>query len=237
MLTKDSRRRHGLHGPHGIAPAISATIAVVIWAGLVAPVRGDEGVAATPYDPAALAEIAVDVLMSGATSRDDSVPEETRPLGAAAAETAVASEPDPDSPALRHDPRQRGHQRPDSAACPRRRRTTAPTAETAGYQSNSWRQAARTPRARSASRRASSPRSSGLDPALKAHADGLRAAGPPVRVRLPPAAGPAERGAREEAGAASASSSSVPTTTTTRPACRSRRSRRSPRCPRSSGSG
>ena len=168
MPTKDSRRWHGLHGPHGsVAPAISATIAVVIWAGLVAPVRGDEGVAATPYDRAALAEIAADVLMSGATSPDDSVPEETRPLGAAADETAVASEPDPDSPATDMIPASEGTTVPiRRASSASKNDTAAPTAETAGYQSNSWRQRLDTGRALSFSSGVLAA-ASGLDPTLQ----------------------------------------------------------------------
>ena len=106
-----------------------------------------------------------------------------------------------------------------------------------GYQSNSWRQARPQPHARSASRRASSRPSSGLDPALKAHADRTARRGPAVRVRLSPAARPARTGRSRRRWPASVSSSSAPRRPPQGPPAGRDRSRRSPRCPTSSGSG
>ena len=131
-----------------------------------------------------------------------------------------ARAPDPDSPVTHIAPAQEGiHVAiPAGSAAAKK---VIPEAATAGYQSNSWRQ--RRPdaaRALSFSSGVLAP-GVGLDPALKAHADGLRAAGPRVRLRLSPAARPARRGRSRRSWPASESSSSVPTTTTTRPACRS----------------
>src|SRR5262245_28654942 len=63
----------------GVASATSATIAMLIWSGLVAPVGGEEGAARPTYDRAVLSEIARDVLRRGATGTGQSVPEPTAP--------------------------------------------------------------------------------------------------------------------------------------------------------------
>lgn len=174
MFTRDSRRSRCPLGLHRI---LASGLAVAICSAIGSPVRAAEHVAATPYDRAALAEIAQDVLR-GATSADESVPEETLPLAEAApAATDVSAEPDPDSPATDIVPAREAITVPiPLASFASKNDQATPTADTTSYQSNSFRHRLDTRRALSFSSGVLAP-SSGLDPELKSHADGLRAQG------------------------------------------------------------
>jgi subtilisin family serine protease len=149
---------------------------VLIWSGLVSPVGGEDRVALPSYDRGVLSEMAQDVLRHATTGRNQSVPESTSAGADAKEEMAVVgSAPDPASPVTHIAPAREGIHvsiSPTSSA-PKKK---LPTSATTGYQSNSWRQRADTARALSFSSGVLAP-SSGLDPALKAHADGLRAEG------------------------------------------------------------
>jgi subtilisin family serine protease len=150
-------------------------IAVLIWSGLVSPVSGGEGVTVAPYDRAVLSEIARDVLRRGATGPSLSAPELAAPAADLPAETVVGSTADPVPPVADSAPVREGITVPipPGTSAPRK---APPRSATTSYQSNSWRQRADTGRALSFSSGVLAP-SSGLDPALKAHADGLRAQG------------------------------------------------------------
>ena len=146
-----------------VASAVSAMIAVLIWSGLVSPVGGEGRVAVPPYDRGVLSEIARDVLRRGATGGNQSVPESTSPMAEAEEEIAVVeSAPELVPPAAHMAPAREGIvvPIPPTSSAPKK---VLSKAATTGYQSNSWRQR-RTPRARSASRRASSPRRPGSTP-------------------------------------------------------------------------
>ena len=159
-----------------IAPAASAMIAVLIWSGLVSPVSGGEGVTVAPYDRAVLSEIARDVLRRGVTGPSLSAPEPTGPAADPPAETAVVgSTAGPVPPIADSAPAREGIivPIPPGTSAPRK---APPGSATTSYQSNSGRQRADTGRSLSFSSGVLAP-SSGLDPALKAHADGLRAEG------------------------------------------------------------
>ena len=223
MFMTYSQRPRCLPGfRRSVAPAVSSMIAVLIWSGLVSPVGGEDRVAVPPYDRGVLSEMARDVLRRGATGGNQSVPEPTSPAADAKEEMAVVgSAPDPAPPVTHIAPAREGISVsiPPTSSAPKKE---LPTSATTGYQSNSWRQRPDTARALSFSSGVLAP-SSGLDPALKAHADGLRAQGRQFvygfllpRVRLDEAL--------ERSWPASVWSFSVPTTTTRRPACRSDRS-------------
>jgi Subtilase family/CARDB len=158
--------------------AASATIAVLIWSGLVSPVGGEQGLVLPPYDRGILSEIAQDVLRRGSTGPNQSLPEAISP-GAEAQEevVVVGSAPDP-VPAPTHiAPAREGTSVsiPPTSSAPKKK--VLPESATTSHQSNSWRQA-RPEAARSLSFSSGvlAP-SSGLDAALKSHADGLRAQG------------------------------------------------------------
>ena len=172
-----SQRRRCLPGFRGcVAPAVSSMIAVLIWSGLVSPVGAEDRVSVPPYDRKVLSEMAQDVLRHGTTGRNQSVPESTSPSADATEEMAVVgSAPDPASPVTHIAPAREGiHVSISPTSSPPKKKL--PTSATTGYQSNSWRQRPDTGRALSFSSGVLAP-SSGLDPALKAHADGLRAQG------------------------------------------------------------
>ena len=177
MFMTYSHRPCCLRGfPRNLAPAISVMITVLIWSGLVSPVGGEERVAVPLYDHAGLSEIARDVLRRAATGPSQSVPEPTAPAATPEEEIAVVeSAADPKPPATDLVPAREGISvaiPPTSTA----RKKMPPTSATTSYESNSGRQRAPAARALSFSSGVLAP-SSGLDPALKTHADGLRAEG------------------------------------------------------------
>ena len=148
----------------GVAPAVSSMIAVLIWSGLVSPVGGEDRVAVPPYDRAVLSEIAQDVLRRGSTGRNQSVPESTSPGADAKEEMAVVgSAPDPASARDAHRPRARGHTASRFRPRPRRQRRSFRRRRPPAINPTRG-GSALTPRARSASRRASSPRRPGSTP-------------------------------------------------------------------------
>ena len=160
----------------GVAPAVSSMIALLIWSGLVSPVGGEDRVAVPPYDRGVLSEMAQDVLRHRSTGRNQSVPESTSPSTDAKEEMAVVgSAPDPASPVTHIAPAREGISVaiPPAASAPKKK---LPASAATGYESNSWRQRPDTARALSFSSGDLAP-SFGLDPSLKAHADGLRAQG------------------------------------------------------------
>jgi subtilisin family serine protease len=177
MFMTNSRRPRCLLGfRKSVASAVSAMSAVVICSGLVSPVGGEDRVAVPSYDRGVLSEMARDVLRHGATGGNQSVPEHTSPAADAKEELAVVgSAPDPASPVTHIAPAREGISVaiPPASSAPKKK---LPASATTDYQSNSWRQRPDTARALSFSSGVLAP-SSGLDPALKAHADGLRAQG------------------------------------------------------------
>jgi len=153
-------------------------IAVLIWAGLACPVGGEERVAGPRFDRGVLSDIAQDVLRRGAAGPDQSVPEPVSPGAEAQQAIAVtASGLDPVPDVTHAAPAREAISvpiPPTSSARLKAPQKVLPTAPAASYQSNSWRQARpETARALSFSSGVLAP-SSGLDPALKAHASGLR---------------------------------------------------------------
>ncbi len=152
----------------------SVAVAVMLCSGLASPARSDDG-SATPYDAAALAEIVQNVLTRAATGPDTSPPEEAWPATASAVGSPVASPPDAASPGTEMAPAEEASvvriRRPSRASKPVE---TGLSADAAGYRSNSWRQRRDTGRALGFSSGTLAP-SSGLDPALRFQAQGLRA--------------------------------------------------------------
>ncbi len=130
-----------------------------------------------PHDLRVLSEIAQDVLRRGATGPDQSEPESISPAAEAKEAIAVVgSGPDavPDVAPIAPGRETTGVAIPPTSAAPRK---VLPKSATASYQSNSGRQAPpETARSLSFSSGVLAP-SSGLDPRLKVHADGLRAQG------------------------------------------------------------
>ena len=176
FVTNSQRPRRRLGFRRRVAPAASSMIAVLIWSGLVSPASGEDRGTGPRYDRAVLSEIARDVLRRGAAGGNQSVPESTSPMGEAEEELAVAeSAPELVPPATHIAPAREGIivPIPPTSSAPKK---VLSKSETTGYQSNSWRQRPETERALSFSSGVLAP-SSGLDPALKAHADGLRAQG------------------------------------------------------------
>ena len=177
FMTYSQRPRYLPGFRKSVAPAVSSMIAVLIWSGLVSPVGGEDRVRVPPSDRGALSESARDVLHRGSTGGNQSVLEPVSPAAEAEAEIAVVgSAPDPGSPVTHMAPAREGTSVPipPTSSAPKK---VLPKSETTGYQSNSWRQARpETERALSFSSGVLA-RSSGLDPALQAHADGLRAQG------------------------------------------------------------
>jgi subtilisin family serine protease len=192
MLPRYSQRpRHPLGFHEDVVPVAAAMIAALIWFGLASPVSGEETVTAPPYDRGVLSDIAHDVLRRGATGPDQSVPESISPAADAQESIAgVGSGPDsvPDVAHIAPARETVSVTIPPTASAPRK---VLPKSATPGHQSNSWRQAPpETARSLSFSSGVLA-RSSGLDPALKAHADGLRAQGRPsvygfLLLRVPP---------------------------------------------------
>src|SRR5215471_17458327 len=182
MFTTQSRRPWGRPGfAKCLAPATFAAFAVVMWTGLSSSVNGQEQTAAQRDDRATLSEIARDVSRRAAAGADQSAPEPTEPGARATTEatrqlTGVGSPPDPLPPVTHIAPPR------DGISVPIPPRSAAPSkgigeSAVGSYESNSSRQA-RPEAARSLSfaSGALAP-SSGLDPALLAHADGVRAQG------------------------------------------------------------
>ena len=152
--------------------------AAMITARLVCPAGAEPNNAPESHDPRVLADIARDVLRRGATGPIQSAPEPTLPAPAFQEQTTeIEVAVDPDSPSAPLAPAREGITvaiPPESA---RPKKKMVPQSATTGYQSNSWRQKrADTARALSFSSGALAP-ATGLDPALKTHADALRAEG------------------------------------------------------------
>jgi len=176
MLTTCSQRPRGVPGfRKSAAPVVSSMIAVLIWSGLVSSVGGEQGLVVPPYDRGMLSEIAQDVLRRGSTGPNQSLPEAISPGAEAQEEIGVVGSALDPVPAYTHiAPAREGTSVsiPPTSSAPKK---VLPKSATTSYQSNSWRQARpETARALSFSSGVLAP-SSGLDPALKAHADGLRA--------------------------------------------------------------
>ena len=164
-----------------IAPLASATIAVLIWSGLASPISAEERAATPTYDRNVLSEIGRDVLRRGATGSNQSVPEPRSPAAEAEeAAAVVGSGPDPVPNVTHADSAREGISvpiPPPSSARLKATQKVPPAAPDTSYQSNSWRQARpETARGLSFSSGVLAP-ASGLDPALRAHADTLRAQG------------------------------------------------------------
>ncbi|HEY8515532.1 MAG TPA: S8 family serine peptidase [Candidatus Binatia bacterium] len=181
MLTKNGPRARNLRELRGrLASALVASLALALCVGPVSSVAGDQSVVRPPYDEALLAEIA-EAVLAGLPA---SPPEATSPAapssapGAAASDAAAAdasaAEPElaPDELAAELAPAVEGVNVliPPGAMASRKK----PDAKaTATYLSNSSRQRADAGRALSFSSGVRAP-ASGLDPALEAHAHGLR---------------------------------------------------------------
>ena len=159
-----------------VAPAVAVMIAVLIWAGLADPVSGGPRKATPRYDRQVLSEIADDVLRRAAARPDRSVPESVSTRDAAEDEaTADEDALHPEGPVTHIAPAREGitvEIPPGSAAATK---AIAEDIDT-GYHSNSWRQRPGTARGLSFSSGVLAP-GSGLDPALKAQAEGPGARG------------------------------------------------------------
>jgi len=156
-------------------------VIALLCSGLVSSARGQQGAAVPLLDRGILSEIAQDVLRRASTGPSQSVPEPTSPAADATEEIAVVGTVlDLDAPITHIDPALEGISvpiPPTSSARQKAPQKALATSAADSYQSNSWRQARpETARALSFSSGVLAP-SSGLDPALKAHADGLRAQG------------------------------------------------------------
>src|SRR5262245_34681574 len=182
MLTTDMLITVLRRSPSCLSPvrktALSAMTAAMIAARLVCPAGAEPNIAPAPHDPRVLADIARDVLRRGATGPIQAAPEPTLPASAFQEPTTeIEVAVDPDSPSAPLAAAREGITvaiPPESA---RPKKKMAPQSATTGYQSNSWRQKrADTARALSFSSGALAP-ATGLDPALKTHADALRAEG------------------------------------------------------------
>ncbi len=177
-MTGSQRPRRLLGFRKSLAPATSAMIAGLIWSGLASPVGGEEKIAVPSQDRGVLSEIAQDVLRRGSTGPNQSVPEATSPGPHAEKSFAVGGRaPDPLPPITHIAPARDAISVPIPPAFSAPKKKIVPESPTTSYRSNSGRQARpETARALSFSSGVLAP-SSGLDPALKAHADGLRAQG------------------------------------------------------------
>ena len=152
-------------------------MAALISAGVTCPVTAEERVQRPPYDRRVLSEIARDVLRRGATGANQSVPQRTSPGGRPEPESAVVeSASDVAVPATDISPVREGITVPIEPESRPPKKAVPAEAAAAGYHSNSWRQRPDTARGLSFSSARLAP-ASGLDPALKAHAGGLRAQG------------------------------------------------------------
>ena len=181
MLTTDTRRPHRSLGFRQIvASTACAVMAALTSDGLTRSVSAEDRVP-PPYDRRALSEIARDVLRRGAAGADPSVAEPSLPGGTAEQKpepdaTAADSEPAQAVTATDIAPTPEGIMVPIVPRARERQKPSPDELNPAGYQSNSWRQRSDTGRALSFSSGRLAP-ASGLDPALAAHAHGLRAAG------------------------------------------------------------
>ena len=160
-----------------LAPALATISAVLTAAALLCPVAAEHGAPVPRYDRRVLSEIAQDVLRRAASGPDQPVARVSLPTrqpdeGIEAAGSAADLAP----PATDIAPTQAGTIVEIAPGTPAPGRKTAPKTSAAGYHSNSWRQRSDTARGLSF---ASGVRAaaSGLDPALAAQADGLRAEG------------------------------------------------------------
>ena len=159
-----------------LAPAFSVMTAVLMSVALVCPVAAERGGGAPRYDRRVLSDIAADVLKRGATGPVQSVPAQALPVTEAEPEIAVIEAvPDGPSPATSIAPPRETIAvpiTPGAAVAPK----VIPETAADGYQSNSWRQRSHAPGGLSFASGVL-PSASGLDPALKDHADGLRQQG------------------------------------------------------------
>jgi hypothetical protein len=156
-------------------------LAVLLWSGAAGPAGAAGGLPVPPYDPAALSEIAGNVLRRGLTGGPGQpAAEATSPRpGAAALEPGDDADgpPDPDAPAAHIEPAREGITVPIPPGSAPVEKVMPETATAGGYRSNSWRQAPpKAPRGLGFSSGVLAP-SSGLDPALQTEADSLRAQG------------------------------------------------------------
>ena len=145
-------------------PVASAIVAVLLVSGPVSPVGGEDKTTVPQHDRAVLAEIAQDVINRASTGHDRTLPESSSRDGVPDEIAVVGSAPDP-APALSHiAPAREGISVsiPPTSSAPKK-----PAPATSGPPAiNPTRggRRARNPRARSASRRASSPRLPGSTP-------------------------------------------------------------------------
>src|SRR5262245_48035468 len=191
MFTKHSRRASRLTAfVNGVTGAAVLLIAMLLCGGLAPAAQGEEEGAAPVLNRAFLSETAHDVLKNGSTGAAQSAPEPTGPGATVAPEFGVVrGAPDRAPPVTDIAPVREAI----SVPIPPRSRTrgkAAAQSASGSYESNSWRQpASEAARALSFSSGVLPP-ASGLDPALTASADGVRARGRShvyafLRLRVP----------------------------------------------------
>src|SRR5262245_13627798 len=152
---------------------LSVLTALLLSARLVCPADAEQGGIRPTLDRRVLSEIARDVVKRGATGPTQSEPTQTLPAAEAEPETTAAEAPDGPIPATSIAPPSQtvAVPIPPGAAAARQAK---PDTTAAGYQSNSGRQRPQELRTLGFASGILPP-ASGLDPALKDHAHGLRA--------------------------------------------------------------
>jgi hypothetical protein len=144
----------------------------------VSPVGSEERIRVPKDNAAALADIARDVINRASAGADRAPSEPSSQVGVADESTVAGGASDPAPPLGHHPPGRVGISVPAPATASPPKRGPA-TSGTAGYQSNSWRQApAESARSLSFSSGFFTP-PPGLDPALKLQADRVRVEGRP----------------------------------------------------------
>ena len=182
MFTTNSRREHPSPTFNKIvAWAAYSMMALLTCAGVTAPVTAEDRGQRTPYDRRVLSEIARDVLRNRATGANQSVAQPsllgwTPGLKPEPDSTVADTEPDEGMTATHIAPAREGNTVPIDRLARQPQKSLPQAAEPAGYHSNSWRRRTDAGRGLSFSSGRLAP-ASGLDPALAAHANGLRADG------------------------------------------------------------
>ena len=174
-MTRARRHRRLLGFCRRSGPVASAIVAVLLVSGSLSPVGSEEGLRVPQHDPAVLAEIARDVINRASAGPGQPRSESSSPIGVPNVVGATRGASDP-GPALSHPPGREGISVSSPATVsPPKQVPAIPGAD--GYQSNSWRQRpAQSARALSFSSGFFAP-PPGLDAALKARADRVRAEG------------------------------------------------------------
>src|SRR5262245_49790442 len=134
------RRRFAFVRPRAVSIAL-ASVAAIVWSGIVSPTLAEETAPGAPPSAAALATITEELLQRAATGGVQSEPEPSSRVGELEEiPTVAASVPDPRPPASSIPPAQPGISvvTPPGVRLPKQ----IPSAQSAaGYQSNSARQA------------------------------------------------------------------------------------------------